>query len=149
MKKLQNEVWRNNYWFIGPQSDFVCNESGDIIVDFLGKFENLRTDFDQVCQYLRLPPTELPHVNKSKKQKLRPSLNPKKVFNYARWLYKHGTMPRFRTIPSFSNYQDYYDNESKELVAQLYRKDIELFGYEFDQINDTPLNGLTAALTRE
>ncbi len=132
VKKLTNKVWRDNYWFVRPQSDFVCNESGDIIVDFLGKFENLRADFNQVCQHLGLAPTELPYINKSKKQKLKPSLNPKKAFNYAGWLYHHRTIPRFKTIPSFSNYQDYYDDESRELVAQLYQKDIELFGYKFD-----------------
>jgi len=110
----------------------VCNERGDIIVDFVGKFENLRTDFNQICQHLGLPPTELPHINKSKKQKIKPTLNPRKVFNYARWLYHNRTIPSFKTIPSFSNYQDYYDDESRELVAQLYQKDIELFGYEFD-----------------
>jgi hypothetical protein len=137
VKKLKNEVWQDNYWFVGPQSDFVCNETGDIVVDFLGKFENLQTDFNQVCQHIRLPPTELPHINKSKIQKIKPSLNPKKVFNYARWLYRNTTIPSFKTIPSFTNYQDYYDDESRALVAQLYRKDIELFGYEFDEIDGT------------
>jgi len=131
VKKLKNEVWRDNYWFVRPQSDFVCNQSGDIIVDFLGKFENLRADFNQVCQHLGLAPTELPHINMSKKQKLKP-INPNKIFNYAQWLYHNRTMPRSKTIPSFSNYQDYYDDESRELVAQLYQKDIELFGYKFD-----------------
>jgi len=132
VKKLQNHVWRDNYWFVGPQSDFVCNQRGDIMVDFLGKFENLRADFNQVCQHLRLAPTELPHINKSTKQKLEPNLNPRKVFNYARWLYHTSTMPSFKTRPSFSNYRDYYDNESRDLVAKVYKKDIELFGYEFD-----------------
>jgi hypothetical protein len=51
VKKLKHE-WRDNYWFVGFQSDFVCNETGDITVDFLGEFENLRTDFGQVCRQL-------------------------------------------------------------------------------------------------
>ena len=131
LKKLKSEVWPKNYWFVGPQSDFVCNETGDIIVDFVGKFENLRTDFNQVCQHLGLPPTQLPHINQSTKQKSKASLNRKNILDYARWLYHNRKTPRFKTISSFTNYQDYYDGESRELVAQLYRKDIELFGYQF------------------
>lgn len=30
------------------------------------------------------------------------------------------------------NYRDYYDEQTKELVAELYREEIELFGYDFD-----------------
>ena len=29
------------------------------------------------------------------------------------------------------NYQDIYDQTSKEIVSQIYRKDIEVLGYEF------------------
>jgi hypothetical protein len=131
VKNLKSEVWRDNYWFVRPQSDFVCNEAGNVIVDFLGRFENLRTDFNQVCQQLGLPPTQLPHINQSKNQNSKPSLNSKRGFNYARWLYHNRKKLRFKTISSFTNYQDYYDDESRELVAQLYRKDVELFGYQF------------------
>jgi hypothetical protein len=33
-------------------------------------------------------------------------------------------------------YSDFYDNESKEFVADYYRKDIELFNYHFDANNE-------------
>lgn len=131
VKKLKSEVWRDNYWFAGPQSDFVCNEGGDVMVDFVGKFENLQTDFNRVCQELRLPPVQLPHINPSKNQKPKPGRNPKKGFDYARWLYNNWRKPGFNTISSGRSYQDYYDDESRECVARLYRKDIELFGYQF------------------
>ena len=79
----------------------VCNETGDITVDFLAQFENLRTDFGQVCRHLGLALTQLPHINQSNKQNSKRSLNPKKAFSCARWSYHN------RVIPSFTNYQDY------------------------------------------
>jgi sulfotransferase famil protein len=131
VKKLPNEVWRDNHWFVGPQSDFICDVNGHVAVDLLGKFENLTADFNAVCQRLGLPPTELPHVNTSKKQPAKVRLN-RNLFSDARWLYHTRTIPSFKTIRQFTDYRDYYDDESKEVVAELYQKDIELFGYQFD-----------------
>jgi hypothetical protein len=139
LKKLKTELWRKNYWFVGPQSDFVCNDTGDIVVNFLGKFETLRTDFDQICQRLGLPVVELPHINQSKQEQRKSTLHPKRLFRSARWAIENMAMPSFRRIPSFSNYRDYYDDESRELVAHLYRRDLELFGYKFNEITRTPV----------
>jgi Sulfotransferase family len=131
VKKL-TRIWQDSHWFIGPQSDFVCNENGEIIVDFVGKFETLDADFNKVCRHLGLPPTELPYVNKSAKQNVRLSFNPKDVLKYARWLYRNRTIPSIKPAPGFKNYHEYYDDECRELVADLYKKDIQLFGYEFN-----------------
>lgn len=31
-----------------------------------------------------------------------------------------------------SDYRDYYDDESRAAIGELYDRDIEIFGYEFD-----------------
>lgn len=47
------------------QKDFVTDHDGKIIVDFVGKYENLVEDFDYVCKTLNIP-ASLPHLKKSK-----------------------------------------------------------------------------------
>ena len=129
---FKNKIWRNEYWFVRPQSDFVYAEDGRMLVDFIGKFENLQDDFNYVCQKIDLPSTEVPHVNKSNVQP-RLSLHPKKLIKYFNHRINHINVKR---IPAFKKYQDYYDNESIEIVAELYKKDIELFGYKFGVNNN-------------
>lgn len=47
------------------QKDMLCNEKGDVIVDFVGRYENLADDFAYLCEYLKLQ-ASLPYLNKSK-----------------------------------------------------------------------------------
>ncbi len=78
------------------QSDMIVDDSGQLLVDFLGHYESLETDFDIIRQKLGIE-DHLPHVNKSQ----------------------------------HSNYREYYDDHTRNLVAEHFRQDIELFGYEF------------------
>jgi len=84
--------------FMYNQLDYIANEDGDIIVDFVGKFENLEHDINAVLKALRLESRPLPHVNKS----------------------QHG------------HYSEYYTEETKNLVAERYSRDIQFFRYQFE-----------------
>jgi hypothetical protein len=55
--------WRvtEDRWF---QKDFVVDENGRLLVDFVGKYEQLNQDFQQVCDTLGLD-AALPHKQKS------------------------------------------------------------------------------------
>ena len=47
------------------QKDFICDENDDILVDYIGRIENLQEDFDEICLRLEIPPAQLPFSNKS------------------------------------------------------------------------------------
>ncbi|MEC4982473.1 MAG: hypothetical protein SAK42_00005 [Oscillatoria sp. PMC 1076.18] len=46
------------------QKDFVTDDHGKIIVDFVGRFEKLQADFQTICKQLNLV-TKLPHANRN------------------------------------------------------------------------------------
>ncbi len=47
-----------------PQSRWVCDEDGALLVDFVGRFEQLEDDFAEVCRRLGRR-AELPHLKSS------------------------------------------------------------------------------------
>ena len=81
-----------------PQYDFVYDQAGNLLVDFIGRFENATEDYNKVCDIL----------------------NAKR---------EHFEIKRSRK----TFYWKYYDDETRQIVAEKYAKDIEYFGYEFGE----------------
>ncbi len=82
------------------QLDWFTDENGGIIIDFIGKFEELESDWEELCSILSIPIQELPHINQ----------NP--INN--------------------RHYSTYYDEESREIIAKKFWKDISYFSYSFE-----------------
>lgn len=79
------------------QKDFLVDDKGKIIVDFIGTFEKLDRDFQNICETLQLS-EKLPHVNKTNRR----------------------------------NYQSYYNDNSKNMIYEHFKEDIEMFHYDFE-----------------
>ena len=84
-----------------PQHRFVYNEEGKLLVDYVGRFENLGEDFDYICDRVGLNQTSLAWTNSSQDTEKR------------------------------RDYRSYYDEETYQMVKDFYRRDIEYFGYDF------------------
>jgi len=53
-----------------PQADFICDDVGNIIADFVGRFERISEDFEHACQKLGLDDVApLPHTHKTDHKK--------------------------------------------------------------------------------
>ncbi len=49
-----------------PQADFVNDENGESMVDFVGQFEDLQGGYDHICKHLGIESAPLEEVNGSK-----------------------------------------------------------------------------------
>jgi hypothetical protein len=47
-----------------PQTEWLCDGDG-VLVDFVGRFEELASDFAVCCERIGLPDVRLPHINRS------------------------------------------------------------------------------------
>ena len=106
MEQQSEPEWSNSYTHIIPQKEFLYDEAGRLMVDFVGRFEDLQNDFDEICRQINVLETRLPFRNKS-------------------------TLPKFKKLNK-RHYTEFYDDESKAFVENRYHEDIKTFHYTFD-----------------
>lgn len=61
---LTNEIFQQIHF--RPQYEWITNENGDLLTDFIGRHENLQRDFDFLCDTIGFPKKPLGHTNTSK-----------------------------------------------------------------------------------
>jgi len=64
-KSFVEKVSHDDLRFIQPCMDWITDNNGDILVDYIGRFENLQEEFNIICKMLKIPPSSLPHTNHS------------------------------------------------------------------------------------
>ncbi len=85
--------------FAYNQLDYLVDDEGSLIVDFVGRFETLESDFARLADEIGLPGLTLPKLNQS----------------------------------SHKHYSEWYPAKTRKLVAERFARDIEAFGYRFEE----------------
>jgi len=91
------------HYFVNDLQQNYTTLNGELSLDFVGRFENIKEDFKQLCKNIELPELELVKSKNS---------------------YK----PDY-----YNKYTQYYDNDSIHLVEKYFSKDIEMFEYSYNQ----------------
>lgn len=104
--RLQEAVQekRKSKYFFRPlrlgASDFVLGENGEMLVDYVAKYESRADDLRYIRSKLNCDALGKIHIQGAS--------------------------------PDNVHYSAFYDNETEEVIRTLYAKDLELFGYEFE-----------------
>ncbi len=78
------------------QKDFIYSSEGELLVDFVGRFESIGDDFKKICSRIGIS-ASLPKLN----------------------------------VSNSKAYQQFYTDETRELVRRTFDSDIVLFEYDF------------------
>ena len=65
MKRIIADENNHGKILFRPQFEFVTDDDGKLIADFVCRYENLQNDFDTVCGKLNLPTTKVEKINVS------------------------------------------------------------------------------------
>lgn len=82
------------------QTDYLIDLSGQIVVDFIGRYEQLHEDFATACKRIGIAGPALPHERKANDRK--------------------------------KDYRSYYNDQTAELIATHFARDIQLLDFRFD-----------------
>jgi len=120
-KVVRKKVEEGHFFFM-PQYDYLYDPSGKLLVDFVGKLEQISEDAQTVFNKARLQGKQLPHINKSEKGLKR---------GLAALVKNPSLFGCLRFGKLFSKRKTRELNDlDKECVYKLYSKDFESFNYE-------------------
>jgi chondroitin 4-sulfotransferase 11 len=99
LENLPTKESNFKWWFHTARtlSDMLIDRDGNLIADFLIRFENIGSDFQYVCDKIGLD-AKLPHLNATHRE----------------------------------HYSAYYNDKTRGMVAAMFKRDIENFGYEYN-----------------
>ena len=96
-------VWGPAHFYVNDLQKNYTTINNKIELDYIGKVETLKDDFNKICSILNLPKTKLPHIKSSYKP------------------------------DGFKHYTEYYSDDLIELVRKYFFYDLEEFDYTYDQ----------------
>ena len=93
--KIVTSGWIKDTHFL-PQSEFLCDDSNNLLIDFVGKYENLKEDLKFISRKISID-IDIDHHRKT----------------------------------DHLNYRKYYDKETKTIIENYFKTDLNLFNYTF------------------
>lgn len=120
------EYFENEHWFFKNQADFLFDSNEVLQMDFLGKTENLQSDFSKVAHRLSIHYDALPRNNRSIEGGLLTRKSVDLILKHPRLLFQLHLSSR-----NTKNYKDVFTEASRKTVRTLYEKDIDLLKYTF------------------
>jgi len=124
---LPAPTWSDEYCHIIPQYDFLYDNDHKLLIDYVGKFENIDNDFRDICDKLKISPIRLAHKNKSLSLFRREN----SLYQVLRTIRDSISIKQKKN--TFKHYTEYYDSETVKYVEALYLNDIKAFNYHFDE----------------
>jgi len=102
--------YQHDKWHMRNQIEHISDQSGALMVDFVGRVENIQKDFQFVCDKIGVGELELPHQN-------------------------HVGYHQGKTRTPEPLYTSHYTPDLVEIVRERSQADIEAFGYEFEKVD--------------
>lgn len=65
MRHSLSDPETQQHFLFRPQYEFICDQAGQLMVDYVGRYETLQSHFDTICQRLQLPSIPLSVTNES------------------------------------------------------------------------------------
>jgi len=103
--------YQHDKWHLRNQIEHLTDSNGNVIIDHVGRFENLQQEFDLICQKSDLD-LRLPHLNR--------------VGHYSGEKEEHK--------PTKTHYSVYYTQELIDIVADRCKEDINAFNYTYEKV---------------
>ena len=119
-KVLPIKIKTRDFFFLS-QYEYLYSQEGHLLVDFVGRLENISQDIKEVIKISGLKKGTLPHINKSK----------------GGWNRVMGHLIRtpflikyLKITKNGYNFEESFTKELKEKVYNLYTNDFKYFKYE-------------------
>ncbi len=106
----QMHGYQHDKWHIRNQIEHLVDKSGNLLVTHVGRFENLSTEFNLICEKAGIN-QDLPHLNHT----------------------GHYSGDKKRHDPKKTHYSKHYTAELIDIVASRCKEDIEMFGYDYEE----------------
>lgn len=104
-------LYWHDKWHIRNQIEHIVDNNDNIIVDYIGRFENIENEYRFICKKIGLDNLELPHLNHDGHYSGEEKTHDVKKIHYS----------------------NYYNDELIDIVYERCKQDILTFNYDFER----------------